>query len=71
MKSNLLLDECASGPCQNGGTCIDGYLKYTCLCRKGWGGSNCNTDFNECYEYQGTDLGCQVMGNTANIIICT
>ncbi|KAK3892747.1 hypothetical protein Pcinc_003437 [Petrolisthes cinctipes] len=66
MKSNLLLDECVSGPCQNAGTCIDGYLKYTCLCRKGWRGQNCAIDFNECYEYQGTDLGCQNGGRCVN-----
>ncbi|CAL4111963.1 unnamed protein product, partial [Meganyctiphanes norvegica] len=43
----------------NGGTCIDGFLGVTCLCREGWMGEDCTQDINECSEYQGTDLGCQ------------
>ena len=34
--------ECASSPCQNGGTCIDDVNSYTCLCAPGYSGVNCH-----------------------------
>ena len=36
-------DECASSPCQNGGTCTDGVDAYTCACVSGWEGEECQT----------------------------
>ena len=36
------IDECASSPCQNGGTCIDDVNSYTCLCAPGYSGVNCD-----------------------------
>ena len=38
-----LVDECASNPCQNGGTCSDGFNEYTCSCVAGYEGANCET----------------------------
>ena len=35
-------DECSSSPCQNGGDCQDGTDMYTCTCRGGWLGENCD-----------------------------
>ncbi|KAJ7312106.1 hypothetical protein JRQ81_006447 [Phrynocephalus forsythii] len=35
------INDCASNPCANGGTCVDGVLRYSCLCPSGWSGSNC------------------------------
>jgi len=35
-------------PCLHGGTCVDGYLTYTCLCSGGYSGALCQTDINEC-----------------------
>ena len=35
------IDECASSPCQNGGTCVDGVNSYTCNCDVGYAGKNC------------------------------
>jgi len=32
---------CASNPCQNGGICRDGCLRYTCRCRPGYTGTRC------------------------------
>ena len=37
------IDDCASEPCQNDGTCIDGINSYTCACLDGWSGDNCET----------------------------
>ncbi|XP_022097501.1 uncharacterized protein LOC110982977 isoform X2 [Acanthaster planci] len=41
-------DECASTPCQNGGTCADGVNGYTCTCVAGYEGVDCGTDTYEC-----------------------
>ena len=35
------IDECASGPCLNGGTCVDEIDSYTCNCQPGYNGTNC------------------------------
>ena len=42
---NLILDidECASAPCQNGGTCVDVINAYICNCAPGYEGENCET----------------------------
>ncbi|XP_006036367.2 fibulin-7-like [Alligator sinensis] len=37
------INDCASNPCANGGTCVDGIERYTCLCPSGWSGSNCQS----------------------------
>ena len=37
------MDECASTPCQNGGTCTDGETGYTCHCVHGYVGTSCET----------------------------
>ena len=34
-------DECASSPCQNGGTCQDLVNQYQCNCDDGYEGTNC------------------------------
>ncbi|KAL4641272.1 fibulin-7 [Arapaima gigas] len=35
------ISECASNPCQNGGTCVDGVNQYKCVCPQNWSGSHC------------------------------
>lgn len=35
------IDDCVTGPCQNGGTCIDEVAKYTCQCTSDFMGQNC------------------------------
>ena len=34
-------DECASNPCDKGGTCIDGENSFECLCPPQWAGKTC------------------------------
>ncbi|GCC27784.1 hypothetical protein chiPu_0006210 [Chiloscyllium punctatum] len=40
------INECASNPCVNGGTCVDDVNRYACLCRAGWAGYNCHLTLN-------------------------
>ena len=35
------IDECASAPCQNGGTCTDQVNGYLCQCASGYSGLQC------------------------------
>ncbi|KAI8515732.1 hypothetical protein Bbelb_065450 [Branchiostoma belcheri] len=42
------IDECESGACDNGGTCVDGNNTYSCVCPPGFEGERCQTDVNEC-----------------------
>lgn len=42
------INDCASSPCKNGGTCIDGINLFQCFCPDGWEGSLCDVDVNEC-----------------------
>ena len=36
-------NECASNPCQNGAECDDEVNRYTCECKPGYVGTNCET----------------------------
>lgn len=45
------IDECMSDPCANGGTCKDGINTYTCECRFGYTGTNCEKPYiNKCHS---------------------
>lgn len=47
------VDECASSPCENGATCVDGLATYTCECADGWTGIICDEVWvvpDECLE---------------------
>jgi FG-GAP-like repeat/EGF-like domain/TGF-beta propeptide len=36
-------DHCTPNPCQNGGSCVNGWDGYTCSCPAGFQGANCET----------------------------
>ncbi|KAI4877768.1 hypothetical protein NFI96_021892 [Prochilodus magdalenae] len=42
------INDCASFPCLNGGTCLDGVGSFQCLCPDGWQGKLCDQDVDEC-----------------------
>uniref|UniRef100_A0A8B9SFH9 Delta-like protein n=1 Tax=Anas platyrhynchos TaxID=8839 RepID=A0A8B9SFH9_ANAPL len=42
------VDDCASFPCVNGGTCQDGVNDYSCTCPPGYNGKNCSTPVSRC-----------------------
>ena len=37
------INECASNPCKNGGSCTDAVNEYTCKCVAGYTDENCQT----------------------------
>ncbi|XP_071138696.1 neuronal cell adhesion molecule-like [Mytilus edulis] len=41
------INECASNPCQNSGVCHDHVNRYSCTCKSGYTGKNCEID-KEC-----------------------
>lgn len=42
------VDDCASSPCANGGTCRDGVNEYSCTCPPGYTGRNCSAPVSRC-----------------------
>jgi hypothetical protein len=47
----LDIDECASSPCKNGGTCTNNQNQFTCACMAGWTGEDCDTGNMFSYYY--------------------
>ncbi|XP_043916972.1 sushi, von Willebrand factor type A, EGF and pentraxin domain-containing protein 1 isoform X2 [Protopterus annectens] len=47
-KCEIDIDECSSGPCQNGAACIDDIGTFQCHCLPGYLGTLCEEDINEC-----------------------
>ena len=42
------VDECASDPCLNRGSCLDGIDEYQCACTSGWNGQHCAIEVMPC-----------------------
>ncbi|KAH9514316.1 hypothetical protein Btru_028697 [Bulinus truncatus] len=60
VQHQLTVNDCANGAqCLNGGTCIDLYQNYYCICPSNWQGQRCETDVNECQLFIGTVDGCK------------
>ena len=49
--------------CENEAKCIKGNYSYTCICKPGFKGQDCETDINEC-----DPLPCQHGGNCTDLI---
>ncbi|XP_048579921.1 neurogenic locus notch homolog protein 1 isoform X13 [Nematostella vectensis] len=45
---NAEFETCSSKPCKNGGTCREVNGAYSCTCKSGFTGKNCEQDVNEC-----------------------
>ena len=57
-KTCTTIQECASSPCMNGSTCVDGACTYaaclfqfSCVCADGWAGTLCEVNLDECSSY--------------------
>jgi hypothetical protein len=44
----LLIVDCYSDPCNNGGSCIDVENNFICSCQPGWYGELCNKEVIKC-----------------------
>jgi hypothetical protein len=53
------INECASNPCQNGGTCTDLINNYSCACVPGYTDKNCQTSkYISCSLFDVQELLC-------------
>ncbi|KAJ8394223.1 hypothetical protein AAFF_G00048060 [Aldrovandia affinis] len=43
-----VVDDCESGPCANGGSCVDRGPTYACVCSAGFAGAACNDTLPSC-----------------------
>lgn len=64
------VDECASNPCQNGGTCKDGINSFTCQCPPGYTGIQCETDIDECKDRPCLNSASCVQGSGSFTCVC-
>ena len=50
LECNLFTEtnECASSPCLNGGSCVDGDNEYACNCKQGFSGKDCQLSSSTC-----------------------
>lgn len=69
-RCQINVDECASQPCQNGGTCEDQINGFTCCCRPGFTGAVCETDIDECKDRPCLNNGLCVQGAGTFTCMC-
>lgn len=48
MDSTVVVNNCESNPCQNGGSCFDNGTTFVCTCVAGFSGTMCETNVDEC-----------------------
>lgn len=48
VKGCMELDYCSLNPCTHDGICEDFYSYYLCTCAKGWTGTHCEINIDEC-----------------------
>ncbi|XP_078670794.1 uncharacterized protein LOC144910946 isoform X1 [Branchiostoma floridae x Branchiostoma belcheri] len=67
------IDECIQGACLNGATCLNTLGSYSCTCRDGWTGQNCETvpNADKCFQlseepkaHQAAEGQCATLGGT-------
>ncbi|XP_019645238.1 PREDICTED: fibropellin-1-like, partial [Branchiostoma belcheri] len=66
-------DDCIPGPCDNGGTCVDGDNTYSCVCPPGFKGERCQTSpCSEDYDppFNGAKA-CALTDDTTGAMFCT
>ncbi|KAM9085432.1 sushi, nidogen and EGF-like domain-containing protein 1 isoform 7-T9 [Megaptera novaeangliae] len=69
-RCHLDVNECASHPCQNGGTCTHGVNSFICQCPAGFGGPTCETAQSPCDAREcGNGGWCQAEGGSA-VCVC-
>ncbi|KAI0238286.1 Alpha-tectorin, partial [Lamellibrachia satsuma] len=49
--NTICIDECASDPCHNGGSCADKVNGFSCTCVAGFMGENCDTRWYDCGDH--------------------
>jgi hypothetical protein len=68
------IDECASSPCQNGGTCVVGtfinYYNISCTCPVGTSGDRCQFNFDDCQSNPCQNNGTCHDGINSLVCIC-
>lgn len=57
------IDDCATNPCRNGGTCVDGVNSFTCTCPDGFHDSMCLSQRDECASNPCIHGNCQHQAN--------
>ena len=64
------VDECASGPCLNGGSCVDLVGNFTCLCSEPFAGPRCETGNGTCPQPPGPTATAVQRGHPAPLPHC-
>ncbi|XP_047442765.1 sushi, nidogen and EGF-like domain-containing protein 1 isoform X2 [Mugil cephalus] len=69
-RCQINVDECASDPCQNGGTCKDQINGFVCHCPPGYTGIHCETDIDECKDRPCLNNALCVQGTASFTCVC-
>src|SRR6218665_838408 len=64
------IDDCASQPCLNSGTCVDGVNSYTCACAPGFTSTRCEVNINECSSLPCQNSGTCIDGVNSFFCLC-